>query len=139
MQARRHIVILWLCAVVQLVASVQPALGLRLCVADDGHTTVELAHAGPECPEEIRRHHPDAGAFSGDELAPHSCRDVSIVESRLHRLVVSHRSDGPAAVALGASSFASPRASGAHPVGRVSAPRPNTPTPDLLRSVVLVV
>jgi hypothetical protein len=139
MQARRHIVILWLCAVIQLVASIQPALGLRLCVADDGHTAVELAHADPECLGELRRHHPGAGAFSGDELAPHSCRDVSIVESRLHRLVVSHRSDGLSAVALGAPSLVTPRALGARSGGRVTTPPPLAPLPDLLRSVVLVV
>jgi hypothetical protein len=139
MQARRHIVTLWLCAAVQVVASIQPALGLNLCVADDGHRTFELAHAEPGCREEIRRHHPDGDIAGGDELTPHSCRDFSIVESRLHRLVLSQRSDAPAVVAFVAPSFEVPRAWRVDPVGRRTAPPAVRPGPDLLRNVVLVV
>jgi hypothetical protein len=139
MRARRHVVTLWLCAAIQVVASIQPALGLSLCVADDGHTTFELAHADPGCAEELRRHHPDAESFAGDELMPHSCRDVSIVESRLHRLVGSHRLDVPAAVALVPPSVAGLCAPRLRCAARGSVHAAITPAPDLLRSVVLVV
>jgi hypothetical protein len=139
MHARRHIVTLWLCAAMQVIASIQPALGLNLCLADDGHTTFELAHAEPGCLEEIRRHHPDGDVSAGDELTPHSCRDFSIVESRLHRLVLSQRSDGPAVVAFLAPSVEALRAGRFECVGRAPAPPAVRPGPDLLRSVVLVV
>jgi hypothetical protein len=139
MRARRHIVTFWLCAAIQLVASIQPALGLNLCVADDGHTTFELAHAEPGCAEELRRHHPDADTFDGDELAPHSCRDVSIVERRLHRLLASHQIDVLAAVALVPPSVTDGCLPPVRGAARGSVRRAITPVPDLLRSVVLVV
>ncbi len=51
-----------------------------LCVGDDGHTTLELAHAGSDCLTEDRRHHPKRSAPDMGGPSHHGCRDVPLVE-----------------------------------------------------------
>ena len=75
---------LWLSLILQLALSLQPSIGLTLCVADDGHMSFELAHSEP-CTRELRRHHPDRRQFEVDELAHHPCRDIPLLESRSYR------------------------------------------------------
>jgi len=139
MRSRGRFVALWLCAVLQLLTSVQPALGLSLCLADDGHSTFERAHAQVGCLEEIRRHHPEADAVDDGELARHACRDVSITERRLHRASTSHGLGLPAVAVLVARWGMAPHVARSDRDAHRGGPPVQDSLSALLRSVVLLV
>ncbi len=54
--------------------------GLNLCIAVDGHTTIEAAHAARDCSSEVRRHHPEIEGHDAHEAAHHPCKDVNLLE-----------------------------------------------------------
>lgn len=62
----------------QLAAGLEAPFDLNLCIADDGHTVLEIGHAGGACRNEIERHHPGLASFDLEELAHHPCRDLSL-------------------------------------------------------------
>lgn len=51
--------------------------GVSLCVADDGHLAVEIAHDGADCTTDEQRHHEGEESDECSELTEHSCLDVS--------------------------------------------------------------
>lgn len=66
-----------ICLVIHAVGAVW-TLDRTLCVASDGHVTVELAHDGA-CDAEARRHH-GSRSDVGRECPGHSCTDVALSE-----------------------------------------------------------
>jgi hypothetical protein len=58
----------------QLVISSWSASGLVLCRAEDGHTTMEVAHEGARCLSDYRRHHPADPAPR--DFEEHGCSDT---------------------------------------------------------------
>ena len=68
-----------------LAMGVQGPFGLTLCLADDGHAILELAHGAAPCASEVRRHHPDAETLAEHEFARHPCRDVPLLERASYR------------------------------------------------------
>ena len=70
-------VIASLCLVLHALAGVW-ALDRTLCVARDGHVTVELTHAGA-CDAEARRHN-ESGSDVRRACSDHSCTDVALSE-----------------------------------------------------------
>lgn len=69
-------VVVCLAAVLQLAASAP--LDLNLCIAEDGHAGLEVAHGDGKCLSEVTRHHPHQGAFAEADLDHHPCRDLSL-------------------------------------------------------------
>lgn len=53
-------------------------MGLSLCIAQDGHTSLELAHAEDTCALEVERHHPGLDEIGAEEFAEHPCRDLNL-------------------------------------------------------------
>lgn len=66
-----------LCLVIHAIGAMC-GLDRTLCVASDGHVTVEFAHAGA-CDAEARRHH-GSRSDVGRECSDHSCTDVALSE-----------------------------------------------------------
>lgn len=81
----------------QLFGGIFPSSTLVLCVAADGHTDVEVAHAGGRCLTDYQRHHPEVtGACALDQ---HGCVDVILSQQPLCSTVASEGSainQGPA-------------------------------------------
>lgn len=67
-----------LASLLQLIAGIESAMGLSLCIAEDGHTSLELAHADDTCALEVERHHPQLDEIDAEELAEHPCRDLNL-------------------------------------------------------------
>jgi hypothetical protein len=65
----------------QLVLSAFPGADLAICIAADGHTAVEVAHAARGCRTEVERHHPGAGATY--DLGQHPCVDIVLAQPSL--------------------------------------------------------
>lgn len=95
--------------VLQLLSGIAPA-GLNLCVADDGHTTLEFSHAELPCLRDLERHHPGQTAFAPHEFEQHACEDVPLLENRPCRISDVVRL-GPPPVASAAPCVAAPAAS----------------------------
>ena len=72
-------------ALLSLTVSLHPARGLVLCMAEDGHATLELAHPESDCVGDAQRHHPDERSFAADELKRHPCVDVALPASQSYR------------------------------------------------------
>ena len=64
-RSTRRASIALLASLLQLIAGVESAMGLSLCIAEDGHASLELAHADETCALEVERHHPEL-----DEIFP---------------------------------------------------------------------
>ena len=71
-----------LALLLQLAAGLEAPFDLNLCIAEDGHTVLELSHADGRCTQEVERHHPEWGALDPDEFAHHPCRDLSLRTSQ---------------------------------------------------------
>lgn len=67
-----------LALVLQMVAGVGAVFDVNLCIADDGHASLEFAHTRSECRQEVARHHPDLSSIEPAEFAHHPCRDLSL-------------------------------------------------------------
>lgn len=59
--------------VLQLLGGILPGSSLVLCVAADGHTAVEVAHADGRCIADYQRHHPEV--TDACDLDQHACVD----------------------------------------------------------------
>lgn len=86
----------WLALSLSLSASVATSLGLSLCVAKDGHASLELSHADTPCTLEVERHHPDEAAFDAHELSHHPCEDRPLVQCASWMASSQKRLDAPA-------------------------------------------
>lgn len=71
-RTNRGIVLLGL--LLQLIASAGPSVAL--CVAEDGHTALEVAHVEPHCLTDYRRHHSDSDKVS--DFDQHACTDIVV-------------------------------------------------------------
>ncbi len=69
----------WLAILLQLIVSVEVSFGLNLCVAEDGHTTLEFGHSELPCVQDSLRHHPDDEAIDAHELTRHPCQDLPLL------------------------------------------------------------
>lgn len=67
-----------------LLAGLELPTGLSVCVAEDGHATIEVAHAELPCTSHLRRHHPD-GAVEASHLGEHPCRDLPFLGESARR------------------------------------------------------
>ena len=85
-----------LALLVLLLVGLEVPAGLALCVADDGHAAIELAHAEQPCTSHLLRHHPEVPALglAASDLDGHPCRDIPLLEC-------SARREPPAARAVG--------------------------------------
>lgn len=72
--------LVWLCMVAAALV-LSPLRLLDVCLADDGHWTLESAHAGPVCDAHLVRHHVVPGSMQTDEAATHRCVDVAAMPS----------------------------------------------------------
>lgn len=70
-----------LALLLQLAAGLEAPFDLNLCIAEDGHTVLELAHADGACTQEVERHHPELEALDPEEFAHHPCRDLNFSTS----------------------------------------------------------
>jgi hypothetical protein len=73
-----------------LLAGLELPAGLSVCVADDGHATIELAHAELPCTSHVRRHHPDS-VVEANHLGEHPCRDLPFLGASARRDAPSSR------------------------------------------------
>jgi hypothetical protein len=92
-----------LCSLLPLSAGGVGSVDWNLCVADDGHATLEISHGDSDCWTEVRRHHSGPQAFRSSELDHHTCTDIPIVEGR-----AGHASTQRIAVAVVVVSPATP-------------------------------
>jgi hypothetical protein len=122
----------WLCLVLQLVGAAT-MFGRVLCVATDGHTAVEIAHAGA-CETEARRHHGEEPAGIA-ACAEHGCTDIAFSQPALRS---SHDEIAPTP-ALVASPGATHASRVACAPSRPSAASSHEDTVRARRSVVLLV
>jgi len=119
-----------------LLAVLELPVGLSLCIAEDGHSTIELAHAGAPCTSHFQHHHPDASAVEPNHLDEHPCRDVPF-------LAASARRDTPTSLFTAADARAVTdiaRTVAPQPSGRSWVPARSSASPALAsaRSVVLL-
>jgi hypothetical protein len=77
-------------ALVLLLGALELPVGLSLCIAEDGHSTIELAHAAVPCTSHFQRHHPGATEVEANHLDEHACRDVVVLEVAARRDAPSH-------------------------------------------------
>jgi len=77
---RRHVASI-LCAILSASSGAAGTVHWNLCVADDGHSTIEVSHGDSDCWTEVRRHHAGTTALDRTELGRHSCTDIPIVEA----------------------------------------------------------
>lgn len=111
--------------------------GLNLCVANDGHTAVELAHGTAPCMREAQRRHSSVRG-EPQEIERPPCRDVSL------RPADPYRPPDPARPASARPAAAAMLPHGLRPPPRhshstrISAPPLDTHVPRALRTVVLV-
>ena len=70
-----------LALLLQLAAGFEAPLDLNLCIAEDGHTVLELAHAEGACIREVERHHREWEALDFGGIAHHPCRDLNLSSS----------------------------------------------------------
>jgi len=125
----------WLFIGLQLLAGAGGPLGVELCVADDGHTSIELAHAELPCAGDVRRHHSPARTVDAVDLERHPCRDVPLLESRSHTGSSENRLPPATSTALRA-----PPPCGLGPTwSTTDHRRAFPPTLDAIRTVVLVI
>lgn len=106
--------------------------GVVLCIAEDGHVSVETAHETVRCTADWARHHPDAA--SAADLDGHPCTDTFVSQSAARSgqvVTVGAASCVVLAVTVGASR---PTSWGRNAVGRCVAPPGRLAA---LRSVVL--
>jgi len=83
MPQRRQIAkVAWIFIGLQLLVGLNGPFGIDLCVAEDGHTTVELTHADTQCGVDAWRHHSEVEVLDSSELERHPCRDVPLLQSR---------------------------------------------------------
>ena len=122
----------WLCLVLQLVGAVT-TFGRVLCVATDGHTAVEMAHAGA-CDTEARRHHGEEPAGIA-ACAEHGCTDIAFLQPALRS---SHEDIAPTP-ALAASPVVAHASPIACSLSQPSAVSPSDCAVRARRSVVLLV
>ena len=104
-------------ALVFLLVALELPAGLSLCIADDGHSTIELAHAASPCTSHFQRHHPGAGAVEANHLDDHPCRDIPLLEASIRREASSCRAANAEARAM----TRAPWAMGARPSTRAQA------------------
>jgi hypothetical protein len=83
-----------------LLAALELPAGLSLCIAADGHSTIELAHAASPCTSHFQRHHPGAATVEANHLDDHTCRDVPLLEGSARRDAPSSHSVSAEAHAL---------------------------------------
>lgn len=69
----------WFAVFLQLLVSAETPYGLNLCVAEDGHATLEFSHVEPSCAQDSLRHHPDQRVIDAQDLARHPCKDVPLL------------------------------------------------------------
>jgi hypothetical protein len=86
---RRHAGIV-LRLLIVLLAGLELPAGLSICVAEDGHATIEVAHAELPCTSHLERHHPD-DAVEANHLGAHPCRDLPFLETSVRRDASSSR------------------------------------------------
>lgn len=67
--------------VLQLLGAILPGSSLVFCVAADGHTAVEVAHADGRCLTDYQRHHPHATDTC--DFDRHACVDVVLSQQPL--------------------------------------------------------
>jgi hypothetical protein len=130
---------LTLIVLLQLCVSGQPALGLTLCLADDGHASLELSHAESPCVREARRHHPGEPVLAADELTHHPCRDIPILENHSCRVTRSPADGLPTLSALPLALFRAFDVVRAVLPTSLDAHRPDELSQRFLRSVILLV
>ena len=70
-----------LALLLQLAAGLEAPLDLNLCIAEDGHTVLELAHADGACIREVERHHREWEALDPEGIAHPLCRDLNLSSS----------------------------------------------------------
>ena len=115
----------------QATAALAYPAGVVLCIAEDGHVSVETVHEIVRCTADWDRHHPDATSTS--DLDAHPCIDTFVSQSAARSGQVVTVGMSAATVAVAAVSFHASAWTGA-PAVRLMAP------PDgliALRSVVL--
>lgn len=101
MSQRRQIArVAWIFIGLQLLVGLNGPFGIGLCVAEDGHTTIELTHADTQCGADARRHHSDMEVLDSSEFERHPCRDVPLLQSRPCTRAADARLVPPAAAAL---------------------------------------
>lgn len=74
MSQRLRIAAAFLTLMLQGVAGVAYPAGVVLCVADDGHVSVETVHEIVRCTADWERHHPNTPAAS--DVGAHPCTDT---------------------------------------------------------------
>lgn len=79
---RARIVAAILCSLLPLSTGGASSVDWNLCVADDGHATLEISHGDLDCWTDVRRHHSGPQALRSSELDHHTCTDIPIVEGR---------------------------------------------------------
>lgn len=115
--------------------SLGPLRSYSVCLAPDGHWSLEASHANAACETHRQRHHP-ADAVAAPELDAHPCVDLAIVPA-------ADRGSRDAPVAVQAPTISTAvavapqrlHAAVARALGGAAA---SPPSPALLRSVVLV-
>jgi hypothetical protein len=77
----RHLrsVIASLALALQATAALAYPAGVVLCIAEDGHVSVETAHETVRCTADWERHHPDATSTS--DVDAHPCTDTFVSQS----------------------------------------------------------
>ena len=81
-QGRQIARVAWIFIGLQLLVGLNGPFGIGLCVAEDGHTTLELRHADTRCGVDARRHHSEVEVLDAAEFERHPCRDIPLLESR---------------------------------------------------------
>ncbi|MBM4265879.1 MAG: hypothetical protein FJ144_04585 [Deltaproteobacteria bacterium] len=98
----------WLALSLLLSVSVATSLGLSLCIAKDGHASLELSHADAPCTLEVERHHPEEAAFDARELSHHPCEDRPLTQRTSWMASPYVRMDAPPLVAVALAATAPP-------------------------------
>lgn len=133
-RTNRGIVLLGL--MLQLIASAGPSVAL--CVAGDGHTALEVAHAQPYCLTDYCRHHSDSDEVS--DIDQHRCcTDIVMSQIPLPSAHVSHPGAALSSVSICLSGAAIPTARSLVPWQVVDALMERDPRLPSRRTVVLTV
>lgn len=121
--------------ILQLITSAGPSVAL--CVAEDGHTALEVAHAEPHCLTDYRRHHPDSDKVS--DFEQHRCTDIVMSQIPLPSAHFSHLNAALSSASICLSEAVFPTATSSVPWQFVDAPVERDPRLPSLRTVVLTV
>jgi len=110
MPQRRQIArVAWIFIGLQLLVGWNGPFDIDLCVAEDGHATIELPHADTPCGVDAQRHHADVEVLDPAEFERHPCRDVPLLQSRPCTRTADARLVPPGTAALPATPPSQPQ------------------------------